>query len=236
MGTAKGGYFTSAGERVPSVTTIIGRYKESGALIHWSAGQAAKYVAENVPENPTKLDVLRLCDAAKTNYRDVRDQAADAGTMAHDAVERWIKKEPITFEGSIGVTEKAQKAFDAFLEWADQTQLTVVETEMPLVSDKHRFGGTLDAMTINNKLSLSDWKSSASVYGDYLCQIAAYGILWEEAFPNKPIMGGYHLLRFDKIHGDFHHHWWGELEAAKRAFLLMRELYDLDKELKARVK
>jgi hypothetical protein len=236
MPTAKGGYFTTTGERVPSVTTILSRFNESGALIAWAASQAAKYVAENVSENPSRQDVLKLCDAAKYNYRDVRDQAADAGTMAHDAVERWIKGQPITFEGSEEVCKRARKSFDAFLEWADQTQLKVIHTEMPLVSDKYRFGGTLDAMTINNKLSLTDWKSSNALYPEYLCQIAAYGVLWEEKFPKEPIEGGYHLLRFDKTFSDFHHHFWAELETAKNSFLLMRQLYENDRELKARVK
>lgn len=234
MGTQKGGYYTKAGERVPSVTTILGRFKESRALTHWAAGQAAEYVKRTCPANPTREDIAKLCDQAKNAYRDVRDEAASAGTMAHDAVERWIRKDPVSFEGPEAVTKKAQQSFDAFLEWAEQTQLSVTETELPLISETHRFGGTLDAMMVRGKLSLGDWKTSNAVYGEYLCQIAAYGILWEENFPDRPIEGGYHLLRFDKTYGDFKHHWWPELETAKRSFLLMRELYDNDKELKAR--
>jgi hypothetical protein len=234
MATAKGGYFTSDGERVPSVTTILGRYKESGALIHWAAGQAAKYVADNVSQSPTRDEVLRLCDAAKNEYRNVRDKAADAGTMAHEQVEHWIKKEPVVFEGTEFVTTRAKRSFEAFLEWADQTQLEVTHTECPLVSNVHRFGGTLDAMLVRGKRSLGDWKTSNAVYGEYLCQIAAYGILWEENYPDQPIEGGYHLLRFDKTFGDFKHHWWSELETAKRQFLLMRQMYENEKELKAR--
>ncbi len=234
MGTKPGGYHTKDGTRVPSVTTILGRYKESGALIHWAAGQAAEYVLRNLPENPTREDLVKLCHAAKNHYRDVRDEAASAGTMAHDAVECWIRKEPVTFEGSEEVCRKAQVSFDAFLEWADQTQLTVTHTEVALVSEAHKFGGTLDAMMVRGKRSLGDWKTSNAVYGEYLCQIAAYAILWEENYPDQPIEGGYHLLRFDKTYGDFKHHWWPELETAKRSFLLMRELYEYDKELKKR--
>lgn len=234
MATLKGGYFLQDGTRVPSVTTILGRFKESGALIHWAAGQSAEYIATHVSEKPTHNEVVRLCEAAKHEYRNVRDSAASAGTMAHEAVECWIKGNPVLFEGDEAVVKKARMSFDAFQEWADQTQLKVVHTEMPLLSEKHRFGGTLDAMTVNNKLSLTDWKTSNAVYGEYLCQIAAYGILWEENFPDQPIDGGFHLLRFDKTYGDFKHHYWGELETAKRAFLLMRELYDCDKELKQR--
>ena len=236
MATLKGGYFLKDGTRVPSVTTVLSRYKESGALIHWSAGQAAKYVQENLPDNPTKADVARVCDAAKHAYRDVRDAAADAGTMAHEAVEAWIKSEPYTFAGKADVVDRAEKAYGAFLEWAQQTELVITHAEVPLVSETYKFGGTLDAMLIKGKRSLGDWKSSSGVYGDYLCQIAAYGILWEENHPDMPIDGGYHLMRFDKNFGDYKHHFWAELDTAKKSFLLMRQLYGMDAELKARAK
>lgn len=211
MATQKGGYFLKDKTRVPSVTTVINRYKESGGLIHWAWEQGRD----------------------GKDYREMRDAAANAGTMAHDAVEAWIKKEIFMFaDDDIG--KRAKKAFGAFLDWADQTQLQVTETERPLVSEKHKFGGTLDAMMVRGKLSLGDWKTSNAIYADYLIQVAAYGILWEENFPTKRIEGGFHLLRFDKEYGDFHHHWWSELETAKRSFLLMRELYENEKELKKR--
>lgn len=212
MPTARLGYFTKDGARVPSVTTILSRFKDAGGLIHWAweMGKAGK------------------------DYREERDKAADAGTLAHAAVEAWLHGQPTLFEGQPEVVAKAQKAFGAFLEWADQTQLKVTHTEIPLVSEKYRFGGTFDAILVKGRRSMGDWKTSGRVYGEYLAQVAAYGILWEENFPDEPIDGGYHLLRFDKEYGDFHAHWWGELEAGKRYFLSLREAYEDDKELKKR--
>ena len=35
MATPKEGYYVD-GKRVPGVTTVLGRFKESGGLIHWS--------------------------------------------------------------------------------------------------------------------------------------------------------------------------------------------------------
>jgi len=211
MATQKGGYHVKDGARVPSVTTILSRFKDSGGLIHWawSLGKEGK------------------------DYREVRDNAADAGTMAHDAIEKWKKGEPVSFpDDDIG--KRAASSYGAFLEWSEQTQLKITHTEVALVSEKHRFGGTLDAMLVRGKRSLGDWKTSNNVYGEYIAQVGAYGILWEENHPNEPIDGGYHLLRFDKEYGDFHHSWWAEVESAKRFFLLLREAYDLDKELKKR--
>lgn len=212
MGTQRAGYFTTDGTKVPSVTTIISRFKDAGGLIYWAWQQGKE----------------------GKDYRETRDKAATAGTLAHDNVERWIKGEALVWDAPDDVTKRARIAFEAFHEWSQQTQLKVTHTEVPLVSDKHKFGGTLDAMFIGSKRALGDWKTSNKIYGDYLMQLAAYGILWDEHYPNDPVTGGYHLLRFDGEYGDFHHHFWGELESAKRMFLLLREAFDLDKELKKR--
>lgn len=212
MPTQRKGYFLADGDRVPSVTTVISRFKDAGGLIHWA---------------------WRMGSEGK-DYRDERDKAADAGTMAHAAVEAHIHDQPFSFDGDAEVCEKARKAFGAFLEWADQTQLRVTHTELPLVSEKYRFGGTFDALLIRNGRAMGDWKSSNNCYPEYLVQVAAYGKLWEENFPEEPITGGFHLLRFDKTFGDFHHHWWGELDRAWDAFLHLRDLYEIDKELKKR--
>lgn len=214
MPTQHGGYYLADGTRVPSVTTVIGKFKNGDALMNWA---------------------WRMGKEGK-DYRQVRDQAADAGTLAHAAVDAWIHKKPFVFEGEIEIVDRARTAFRAFLEWAEQTRLQATHTELPLVSERYRFGGTFDALLIGNSRAMGDWKTSGGIYQEYLIQVAAYGILWEENFPDEPITGGYHLLRFDKTYADFKHHWWGELESAKRAFLLMRELYSISAELKARAK
>lgn len=108
---------------------------------------------------------------------------------------------------------------------------------MPLVSRLHKFGGTLDAILVQGKLALGDWKSSRAVYADMLLQLAAYKILWEENFPDRPILGGFHLLRFSKQeHEDdpvhFSHHFWSQLNLAEQQFLLLLEAFKLDKRVK----
>jgi len=208
-------YRTADGKQVPSVTTIISKFKESGGLIYWAWDLGMKGI----------------------NYRDVRDKAANSGTLAHTMVELWINKgDPKTVKcPDKEILKKARNAFKLFLEWAGQTKLKTIETEVGLVSEKHRFGGTLDAMLVNDKLSLGDWKTSNAVYNDYLFQLAGYSILWEENRPEQPITGGYHLMRFAKETPDFAHYFWGELDEAKEGFLLMRRLYDIKAALKKRI-
>jgi hypothetical protein len=214
MPTAKGGYFLADGSRVPSVTTVISKFKDCGGLLHWAwkLGMEGK------------------------DYRQVRDDAASAGTLAHKLVEQWARNEPLSITGEMEVVTKAEIAFSAFKEWAAQSKLEIVQTELPLISERYRFGGTMDAVLVNGKRSIGDWKSSNSIYPEYLVQVAAYGMLWLENFPDQPIDGGYHLMKFSKDHPDFAHFHWSELEDAKRAFLLLRELYDLKAGLEKRAK
>jgi hypothetical protein len=209
-------YTLKDGTEIPSVTTIISRFKESGGLIHWAWKEGA----------------------AGRDYRATRDAAATSGTIAHQMVEATVRRHvwvpPTDVDPEI--LARAGKAYANYCEWARQSRLEPVETEHRLVSEKYHFGGTIDAMLISGKLALGDWKTSDAVYQDYLLQLAAYGILWQENYPDRLIEGGYHLLRFAKEHGDFVHYHFGELEEAACAFLHMRELYDLDKRLKARVR
>ncbi len=203
------------GTRVPSVTTVLGRFKESGALMHWAWRMGME----------------------GTDYRAARDSAASAGTLAHAMVEAHIRQHdmPDLAEYPEDVRKKAETAFNAFLKWADKSHLKPAHTETSLVSEKYRFGGTLDTMFVDGELAVGDWKSSNGIYSDMLCQVAAYGKLWEENHPDQPITGGFHIVRFDKEHGDFAHHWYSELDDAWKYFALCREAYDLDKKLRKRV-
>ncbi len=217
-----GGYKNAAGKKVPSVTTIINRFKDSGGLIHWAC----------------------QCGVDGLDYRAVRDRAADAGTMAHVMIENWIKTGAmpgaLVYAAEPEIADKYSKAENGlknFIEWASNVKLEPVSTEISLVSERHQFGGTIDATLakVNGKLSMGDWKTSNRLYLDYLVQVRAYGELWNENHPDDPIEGGYHLVRLSKENADFEHRYFAELDDAWEAFLLMRQLWDFVGKLKGRV-
>jgi len=211
-------YKDEAGKRLPSVTTIIGRFKDSGALLYW---------ANNAGLEGKTLDQARI-------------PAAAAGTMAHSLVEAHLNKRPLPeLEGDPDIIANARRAFDAYLTWCEMSRLEVRHTEISLASGVHRYGGTIDAIGImqgSNGLSLIDWKSSNSIYADYLYQMAAYKILWDENYPDHPITGGFHLCRFAKEAGDYAHHHFPSLEHEAETFLQMRKLYDMVKQTEKRVR
>ena len=209
---SKAGYRTADGKRVPSVTTILGRFKDPGGLIHW----AWKLGTEG------------------EDYRKVRDDAADAGTLAHDGIEAAIHGTEWTPPPDVDdeIVSRALTAIQGFHEWREQTRLEITATEVPLVSEAHLYGGTIDAVgRIGERLVIVDWKSSNKVYGDYLAQIGAYAALWEEVRGER--IEGAHLLRVDKEFGGFHHHTWGldVLAAGLEYFLHCRQAYDLGAKL-----
>lgn len=225
MPTPPKGYRLKDGSKVPGTTTIIGRFKDSGGLIHWAWEQGRNGL----------------------DYRATRDSAADAGTLGHWLVEQHIagieEVEIIgTFEERVkteqidaGVADKAASAYQSYLTWEKQTKLKIVEQEMLLVSEVYRFGGTPDAVgEIDGKLCLLDWKTGNALYRDALIQVAAYKALWDENNPDRPITGGFHICRFSKDHGDFVHAHYDELADAWRQFVLLREAYEIDKQLKKR--
>lgn len=209
-------YVTSTGEVVPSVTTIISRFKDSGPLVWWANQQGLQ---------------------GKT-LEEARRPAMTAGTMAHELIEASVTGQPVPdLVGDPDVIAAAQTAFSVYGRWQTTTHLKITQSEMALVSDRHRFGGRLDAIgEVGGLRVLLDFKAANSIYSDYILQLAGYGILWSEAYPDQPLDGGYYLLRLSKEHGDFSYHHFPSLENEKAAFLLMVDLYRRVKEIDRRVK
>ena len=217
MARPKGGYALPDGTKVPGVTTILNRFKESGGLIYWawSQGKAGK------------------------DFREERDKAADAGTLAHSLVEATLQGEPLDpllAAAQPQVRDAGWKGYQNWLTWVKQTKLEVKPWEQPLVCEHYRYGGTPDAfLTLDGKTVVGDWKTSsgASPYLEHLMQVAAYRHLFEDA--GHQVAEGYHLCIFSREAGDFHHHYFSELAQAWEMFRHLREAFDLGKALEKRI-
>jgi len=72
----KSGYKNKAGQRVPGVTTIIGRFKDSGGLLYWACEQGKAI---------ERGEISALYDK--------RDESAESGTICHSLVEMFLKGE-----------------------------------------------------------------------------------------------------------------------------------------------
>lgn len=223
------------GKRVPSVTTVLGKYKDPSGLLFWAWNEGIE----------------------GRDFRQTRDKAAGLGTVVHAMIDDDIHGRNTSLEDHLtpermaelgdmeesDIVARTTSGFDAYKQWRDGSKLEIVETERSMVSYEHAFGGTPDAIGIvNGSLCLLDWKTSNKIYPDYIKQLAAYVHLYENGeylddasnLPPRGPIQSVHLLRVGKDYGDFHHHFWPlpVIEMAWKSFKHLRGCYDIDSKLK----
>ena len=191
------------GIKVPSVTTILGRYKNSPGLIIWS----------------NKLGLEGKSYHAELN------KAGDIGTALHELAELHIKGDYYELpEDSI-----VQECFNKFKDWWSEQNYEVNFTEKSFCCRKYKYGGTADLLV--NGDTIIDFKTSKAVYDDHLVQMSAYRYMIEEQDGieiNKGI-----LARFGKETDDFEIREFSKSDLNKgfKYFKVLREAFDLDKQV-----
>ncbi len=250
MPTPTKGYWNAKGKRVPGTTTIISRFKDSGALLWWANrlaydpyrqlrawAESAISIGALSPGLIADVKALLEKPADACDYRVARDSAASIGTIGHERVDCFIRGrdfDPVPF-----VTPEipnpvaaSQLCFDAFQQWAGSTNFKLVEGEIQLVSNDYNYGGTPDVCLVRGQQELGDWKSGDLYAEQVLPQLAAYRQLLVEN--NREVGGGAHAISINKKTGGFTHRYFTQDEMALgwRAFCLMNELYQLVKGLK----
>ena len=150
------GKYELDGRLLPATTTIIGKFKNSNALIHWAWKEGV----------------------AGRDWKKTRDTAGSQGTSVHYLAESYIKK----WSYEEPTDEKVIKAFNKFKEWWDNIgDVKIIWTEKQMVSKKYLYGGCPDLLLkINNKFCLCDLKTGKAIYEDTVIQLGAYGQLITE--------------------------------------------------------
>jgi len=165
------------GTIVPGVTTV------TGSQIGWN---------KQVLINWANRIGLQGIDSNK-----YKDDKADIGTLAHAMVTDWllgIKTD--TSDYSKNQIEAAENSALSFYEWAKNKRIKPVLVEIPLVSKKHKFGGTPDIYAdINGELELIDLKTGSGIYEEMIIQVAAYGELLTE---NNHEVGNIRILNIPR--------------------------------------
>jgi len=138
-------------------------------------------------------DVERITKKAKNAWREKRDKSADAGTLAHGAIEEWIKYEMtkgqkrkdgtyLWWHTVSSLDSEQDNILQNFQTWVKRTNPLFFASELQVGSLTHSYCGILDAICeINGKKVLLDFKTSAT--GDkpeYAIQLAGLAMALEE--------------------------------------------------------
>lgn len=199
-------YLLKDGTAVPGASTIAKIGDDGSSLIHWAWDLGSRGL----------------------DYRKVRDQAADIGTIAHFMIECFLHgHEADLSEYSGADIARAEVAFGNFKAWWDEEGFTILEPEVQLVSEQHMFGGTIDAPSRDKdgKIVLLDWKTSKGIWPAHRFQLAAYEQLWNENRPDMKIQRR-GIVRIGKESADdFEIAWMFSAKPAWKVFQKRLELY-----------
>lgn len=141
----------------PSVSTITGS-KEKPWLVAWH--EKWGYLA-----------------ARKTDW------ANRIGTEFHRCIEEYLDEGSflVSCEFSPNMQKRIEGMMKSWIKWAQSVDGEIHKTELKIISRKHYYSGTLDAVgTYEGKPMLYDWKTSSKIYPDMDLQLVAYAKAYEE--------------------------------------------------------
>lgn len=167
-------YLDSEGREYPGASTISGLFPKY--LDNWIAKVEREHVLACISANRHDLGAYA--------YVQLRDSAADAGTVAHVMAEAWVNGCEFDPEGIAPDTLKlAQGGFDNFRRWWEGCGYSLIASERQFVLPDPGFGGTVDlvAQHKSGKVHLVDLKTSKAIYDNHRVQVGGYDMGCERA-------------------------------------------------------
>jgi len=203
-------YKTKDGQRVPGATTITGILNKP-ALVAWA--------------NKIGLQGIEVAKYV--------DELASIGTLIHSMVEHHLKGLKLDLNDyTPNQIDTAENGFLKYLEWEKQNHPKLIASELCLVSEEMKYGGTIDAiMEIDGKTTLVDFKSSKGIFPEHFLQVAGgYAPLVEE---NGYKIDDIRILRIGRDENEgFDYLSCPNRELNEKKFKLCLEIHKLDKQLR----
>lgn len=194
---------------VPGVTTVTGQYNKP-FLVGWA----------------NRLGLEGYDSQLYT------EEAQKIGSAAHEMVEADLQeREPDLAEYTAAQLERARYGFGEFKKWRSEHVVVPILTETPLISERFKYGGTLDFYGLVDEVpTLMDFKTSGDLYPEHGWQVGGLSILLQE---NKYELKGARLLRIGRSEEEgFDDHVMNGVQVARarRVFLALLNLYWTKKE------
>ena len=156
-------YRTADGESVPGVTTVTGLLSKPSLV-----------------RSANKLGLQGVVAGAYT------ERTARVGSLAHAMISAALLGEDFPApDAAPEELEQARLPLGRFLAWREGHSLRPVHCESAFVSERLRYGGTVDCYCVlDGEPVLLDFKTGRSIYPEYFVQLAAYAqLLREQGFP-----------------------------------------------------
>lgn len=159
-------YRNAAGDKLSGVTTVLG-----------------------ILAKPALLDWAHSMGLQGLDYKMVRDRAADTGTICHAMIEAHLRGMEFDHDGlAPNMLEAAAIGLGRFKAWWNQSRLTMVKSECPMVSEAWQVGGTADCVALrpDGESLLIDVKSGKAIYKEMRIQVAVYSEMYNECYGVRP--------------------------------------------------
>ena len=170
-------YYQRNGEYYPSITYVLSYYPKGKFFEDWlkKVGYNADYIVK---------------------------KAGEEGTQVHEMIEEYLEGKELNFLNSTGHPQydpNIWQMFLKFVEWWEEYNPTLIETEVHLFSDKLKVAGTCDLVCeIDDELWIIDFKTSNNLQTTYDLQTAIYGECYKECFGKKADRYGILWLKSSK--------------------------------------
>jgi hypothetical protein len=209
-------YYRRNGEYYPSVTYVLGTYPKGKYFEDWlkKVGYSADYIVK---------------------------KAGEEGTQVHEMIESFLMGEELNFLGPNGrplYHPDVWQMFLRFVEWWEEYNPTLIETEVHLFSDELKVAGTCDMVCeIDGELWIVDFKTSNNMQTTYELQTAVYGKMYEECYGKKADRHGLLWLKSSKrkaASGKMQGKGWEMVESSRSQednldiFKTVKKLFDLE--------
>jgi hypothetical protein len=213
-------YYRRNGEYYPSITYVLGSYPKGKFFEDWlkKVGYASEHIVR---------------------------KAANQGTETHEMIEEFLNGEELNFLSPSGNPQYDPLVWQMFLRFVDfweEYNPKLIETEVHLFSDEIKVAGTCDMVCeieIDGKTELwiIDFKTSNHLQTTYDLQTAIYGKCYEECYGKKADRYGVLWLKSSKRgpkEGKIQGKNW-EMYESKRTqeenidiFMTVKRLFDLE--------
>ena len=199
---------------VVGMSSIL-KYLSAPALEGWKLARRTNLIKTQMDKNGVPPDIIeKILIEAKAEEQKSSDTTLSIGSIVHELIEKWLKKEKFTLPKN----KVHLECFMKFQKFWKKNRLKPIDLEKILYSNLG-FAGTLDIVAIDPKgrIWLIDVKTSSGFFISMVYQLHGYKLAYEEQTGKK--IDKMFIVRLPKNDEDFEAREFSFQETHQNAFL-----------------